>query len=88
MPNSGNIGAETFRIGGPSPGVERGCGPGEASRPEAACWRVSSHERDHDRSVLRPSANRPCCTKTPQGPAEALLIDEPATATRATPANH
>ena len=30
--------------------------------PDTACWRVSSHERDNDRSVLRPSANHPCCT--------------------------
>ena len=41
---------------------KRGCGPGEASCPGTVCWRVSTHERGHDRFVLRPSANHPCRT--------------------------
>ena len=50
------------RAGGPSPWAERGCGPGEASCPDMVYWRVSSHEWDHDRFVVRLSADHPCCT--------------------------
>ena len=49
----------TLNRRGPSPWAERGCGPGEASYPDTVCWRVSSHERDHDRFVHRPSAKTP-----------------------------
>ena len=31
---------------------------------DKVCWCVTSHERGHDRFVLRPSANHPCCTYT------------------------
>ena len=55
-------GAEPSRTGGPSPWAERGCTLGEARCPDTVCGRVSSHERDHDRFVLRPSANHPCGT--------------------------
>ena len=57
-----SIGAEPFRTGGPSPWTEHLCGPGEACCPDAVCWRAPSHERGHDRFVLRPSSNHPCCT--------------------------
>ena len=30
--------------------------------PDAVCWRAPSHERGHDRFVLHPSSNQPCCT--------------------------
>ena len=48
--------------GRPTPWKERGCGPGESSCPDTMCWRDSSHERNDDRFVRRPSANHPCCT--------------------------
>ena len=55
-------GAEPFLAGGPSPRTENLCGPGEAYCPDVVCWRAPSHERGHDRVVLCPSLNHPCCT--------------------------
>ena len=54
-------GAEPFRTFSPSPLAKHDCCAGETSRLDAVCWRVCSHERDHDGFVLRPSANHSCC---------------------------
>ena len=71
-----------MRTGGPSPWTTPLCGPGEACCPDAVYWSAPSHERGHDRFVLRPSANHPCRTRLKLRQQRS----EPARATRATPA--
>ena len=62
-PRQHRTGAESLRTGGPPPWAERGCGlkekPAVPTRRSAGVS-VSSHERQHDRFVLPPSAKHSC----------------------------
>ena len=57
-------GAEPFRTGWLSLWTKRVCGPGQACCADTVCRRAPSHERGHDRAVLRPSANHPPVIKS------------------------
>ena len=77
-----SIGAEPFRTGGPSPWTEHLCGPGEAYCPGSAGVPLATSRITIALFFVRPQST--LAARTPQAPTAAL--EDPATATRSTPA--